>query len=166
MSETPATLPANFFADKTPPSTLPANFDFKKGAAPAVDTSADSGAAQATGLRAQPKGAAAMNEFLDAPEGKAMREANVGAAKFGAEALAGQKLYQAIGAAFKPVMTKVPVPTGIFDAGGKEIMREVQQVSKSATEKALRSFIPKLVRKAMSGYGVYEVAKHLGVPLP
>src|ERR1700679_3375801 len=59
MADTPATLPANFFANKkgqaSPPQTLPANFDFKTGASTATPQKNEPndpmrGAAQATGL--------------------------------------------------------------------------------------------------------------------
>ena|ERR1700722_3026755 len=171
MPDTPATLPANFFANKTgqasPPQTLPANFDFKKGAAaeaPKPDTSAERGAAQATGLRAQqPPPPLDLNKLLDSSWGKERQQANVDAAEFGAGALMSKELYGMIGKAFKPSVTKVAVPTRFFDSQGQPIMHEIEKVGKSAVGKGVDAVSGWIKENPIKSYMIFELAKQLAL---
>lgn len=76
------------------------------------------------------------------------------------------KVLGAAGEAFAPTATKEVVATGIFGPTGDEITREAVKYGPSAASKLLKTALPKLVKKAVGGYGLYEVAKKLGVPLP
>jgi hypothetical protein len=170
MSDAPKTLPANFFENKTgqasPPKTLPANFDFKKGAAPAAalpDTSAERGAAQATGLRAQQRGDDVLSAFLASPKGKAMEQSNIDAAKFGADALGAQKILGMVSGAFKPVVSKVPVPSGLFDAEGRPLMHEVEKLGRSAVGKGVDTVSKWIDANPKKAFLIFEMAKELAL---
>jgi hypothetical protein len=167
---TPATLPANFFEKQkgqtAAPKTLPANFDFKAGKVPETpkpDTSAERGAAQATGLRPQQKGDDVLSAFLASPKGKAMEQSNLDAAKFGAGALGTQKILGMIGGAFKPTTTKIPVPSGLFDAEGKPLMHEVEKLGKSAVGKGVDVASKWINDNPKKAFLIFELAKELAI---
>jgi hypothetical protein len=168
-----ATLPANFFANKkgpepkTAPQTLPANFDFKTGAAPPAapppKADAQAAAAQATGLRPQGKGDDVLSAFMASPQQKAMEKANVDAAEFGASALGAQKILGMMGGAFKPTVTKVPVPSGLFDADGAPIMHEVEKLGKSAVGKGAQAVSDWIKNNPKKSFLIFEFAKELAL---
>ena len=87
-------------------------------------------------------------------------------AKSQAGILAGQGVGALAGKAFAPTMTTETIPTGIFNPAGKELVRDVVKAGPSAANKLLKTALPKIIKKALGSYGVYEVAKKLGVPLP
>lgn len=89
----------------------------------------------------------------------------VTAATVGGELLLGPVM-GAAGKAFAPTITSETVPTGIFGPTGEEVTREAVKYGPSAANKLLKTALPKLIKKAIGGYGAYEVAKKLGVPLP
>jgi hypothetical protein len=160
MSDAPATLPANFFADKkpsgasTPPQTLPANFDFKTGAAPTPEPMR--GASEATGLSADTRSPAGRiwdevkRGLTSAQAGQGLKPqptmtANVAqfagmagdvAAQLGG-AVPGAGAAGAVEkAAFAPSVKMVPVVSKLLDAQGNPIIREVEEVGASAAGRA------------------------------
>jgi len=171
---TPATLPANFFADKkpsgasAPPQTLPANFDFKTGPAPTPDPMR--GATQATGLRAQPQGQAGLAEFLDSPRGKEMRKGSVDAARFGANMLGIGTLAGAAKGLFKPTVSMVPEVSKLLDAGGKPFVNMIEKEGASAagkaaglTKEAIKKILTWVNKNPTQSYLIYKGLEEFGI---
>jgi hypothetical protein len=168
----PATLPANFFEGKTgqatPPKTLPANFDFKKGAAPTPDTSAERGAAQATGLRAAKPMSVA--EMADTPFVKDMLAKNVGAGEFGAGMLAGAPIMKGIAGLFKPTTSMVPEVSKLLGPSGKPLINMIEKQGPSAagkaaglTKEAVKKILTWANKNPTQSYLIYKGLEGLGI---
>jgi hypothetical protein len=92
-----------------------------------------------------------------------MEQSNVDAAKFGVDALAGQKLMGVIGKAFKPSVTKVPVPSGLFGADGQPVMHEVEKLGKSAVGKGAEAVSNWIKNNPKKSFLIFEFAKELAL---
>jgi hypothetical protein len=90
---------------------------------------------------AEPKAASPLEQAIDSPRGKEIRQGEVEAGKFGAEALMGKELLRAGKAFVKPSVTMVPETSKLLDAEGKPIVRYVEQAGKSAAQKAGQAVI-------------------------
>jgi hypothetical protein len=106
------------------------------------------------------------NPNLNALPPETRQDVSTSLAKTQAGVLAGQGAGALVGKAFAPTITSETVPTGIFNPAGKELVRDVMRSGPSAANKLLKTALPKIIKKALGSYGVYEVAKKLGVPLP
>lgn len=99
------------------------------------------GAAQATGMQAQPKGQAGLEDFIKSPQFKEIQQGSVDAAKFGGEMLAGGELLRVGKAFMKPAVSMIPETSKILDAEGRPIVRYVEEAGKSAAQKASQAVI-------------------------
>jgi hypothetical protein len=123
------------------------------------------------GLAVALQGTGAMGNTVTKPDDvagvlKANKDLAVGTgAALGGEAL-GAAAIPAIGKALAPAVTSETIGTGIFGPMGEEITREAVKYGPSAASKLLKTALPKIIKRAVGGYGAYEVAKKMGVPLP
>jgi hypothetical protein len=104
-----------------------------------------------------------IGKYLDSAQGKAMEKANVDTAKFGADAMMGTQLMGLIGKAFAPTVTKIPVPSGLFDAEGRPLMHEVEKLGKSAVGKGVKVATDWIDANPKKAFLIFELARELSL---
>lgn len=135
------------------------------------DTSAQRGAAQATGLRPANNltGKEGMTAALQNPVikdlGQGAKAAGAAAEAEGTKAIAGL-----IGKAFKPAVKMVPVVSKLLDAQGNPIVREVEEVGKSAagravglTKEGVKNILKWMNANQLPTYLLFKTAEELGL---